>query len=271
MSASTIPGSRLSGLWGLRSLIRQMLGRDVAGRYRGSALGVLWSLFTPLLMLAIYTWVFGTVFSARWAEQGTTVPEFAILLFAGLIVFSIFAEVVSRAPSLILTNVNYVKKVVFPLEILPVVALGSALFHAGVSLIVLVAFMLAFMGGVPLTALLLPLVLAPLVLFTLGVGWFLASLGVYFRDVAQMLGPAITALMFLSPIFYPASALPEWMRPWLFLNPLTLPIEHSRDVLIWGRLPDFAALSLYAVIATAVAALGFLWFERTRKGFADVL
>jgi lipopolysaccharide transport system permease protein len=271
---STIYSSPLGGaqrLWHHRSLIWQMLERDVAGRYRGSVLGILWSLITPLFMLAVYTFVFGTVFNMRWTEQGTTTPEFAILLFAGLTVFSLFSEVVVRAPTLVLSNANYVKKIVFPLVTLPIVALGSALFHTAVSLVVLFLAIIIVMDGIPLTAVLLPLVLAPLMLFTLGLAWFLASLGVYFRDVTQMLGPIVMALMFLSPIFYPAAALPEWMRAYLFLNPLTLPIEQARDVLIWGRVPDLGALALYGVFAAAVAALGFLWFEKTRKGFADVL
>ena len=178
---------------------------------------------------------------------------------------------VTRAPTLMLSNVNYVKKVVFPLEILPIVALGSALFHLCVSLAVLLAFMLAVMGHIAPTAVLLPVVLAPFVLVVLGLGWFFASLGVYLRDITQFLGTIVTALMFLSPIFYPSSALPEWIRPWLVLNPLTLPIEQAREVLIWGRAPDFAALALYGVVAFAIAGAGLAWFQATRKGFADVL
>ncbi len=254
-------------------LIRSLIHRDILGRYRGSGLGLLWSLITPLFMLAVYTFVFGTVFATRWGSEQTSssTAEIAIILFAGLIVFQLFSEVILRAPSLVLSNVNYVKKVVFPLEILPLVALGSALFHATVSLAVLLAAMLLTQGHIPLTALLLPIVLLPLLFVTAGLGWLLASLGVYVRDIAQVLGPLVTALMFLSPVFFPTSALPEWVRPWLALNPLTLPIEQTRDVLIWGNRPDFGALAVYTVMALAVLAAGLTWFRLTRKGFADVL
>lgn len=260
------------------SLVVQLAQREVVGRYRGSVLGILWSLLTPLFMLAVYTFVFGTIFKARWTPDKATsavgehsTTEFAIILFAGLIIFQLFAEVVNRSPGLILGNVNYVKKIVFPLEVLPVVALGSALFHALVSMFVLFAFILLFMDGIKLTAILLPVVLAPFALLILGLAWFLASLGVYFRDIAQILGPVVTSLMFLSPIFFPASALPDWLQPYLVLNPITVPVEETRNMLIWGRVPDWTALGLYSLIAIVIAWLGFVWFQKTRKGFADVV
>lgn len=230
-------------------------------------------MITPLFMLATFTFVFGTIFQTRWTASGTShhVGEFAIIIFVGLIVFQLFSEVVNRAPGLVLSNPNYVKKVVFPLEILPVVALGSALFHTAVSLLVLCVFILMFLGHVPPTAPLLPIVLAPLLFVILGVSWFLSSLGVYFRDISQVLGTLVTALMFLSPIFFPSSALPDWTKPWLLLNPLSLPIEQARDVLIWGKAPDVQALAIYTVLGLTVAAGGLWWFQKTRKGFADVL
>jgi len=249
--------------------------REIAGQYRGSMLGILWSMLTPLLLLAVYTFVFGTVFRARWADAATTsepsTGEFAIILFAGLIVFQLFAEVINRAPTLILSNVNYVKKVVFPLEILPVVALGAALFHAGVSFLVLFGFMLVVKGAIPLTAVLLPVVLAPFCLTILGLSWFLAALGVYYRDIKQVLGTLVTALLFLSPIFYPLSALPDWVRTWIALNPVALPVVETRAVLILGRMPDPLGLAIYAAVGLIMAGLGYTWFQKTRKGFADVL
>ncbi|MFA5950047.1 MAG: ABC transporter permease [Hyphomicrobium sp.] len=251
----------------------QLVRREVVGRYKGSALGILWSLITPLLMLAVYTFVFGSVFKARWtgAAQDDSMAGFAITLFAGLIMFQVFGEVIPRAPTLVLSNASYVKKVVFPLEILVPVALGSALFHAGVGLVVLLGFKLACQGAIPITALLLPLVIVPYALMIAGLAWFLASLGVYWRDIGQLLGTVVTALMFLSPIFYPLSALPEWLHPWLVLNPVALPVEEARNVLILGQTPDFAGLGLYAAVALLVAVLGYQWFQKTRKGFADVL
>jgi lipopolysaccharide transport system permease protein len=258
------------------SLIRQLVEREIVGRYKGSVLGILWSLLTPLFLLAVYTFVFGAVFKARWQSPGggdadASIADFAVILFAGLIVFQLLAEVVNRSPTLVLSNANYVKKVVFPLELLPVVAVGSALFHAAVSIAVLVVFNVVLSGHIPATTLLLPLVLAPYVAFILGLAWFFAALGVFVRDIGQVLGPLVTALMFLSPIFYSSSALPDWVAPWLTLNPVTLPVEQTRDVLIFGRLPDFGALARYSLVAIAVCWLGYTWFEKTKRGFADVL
>lgn len=254
-------------------LISSLIRREVASRYRGSVLGILWSLLTPLLMLAVYTFVFGAVLRVRWAGMKDDAPiaEFAIILFCGLIIFQFFSEVITRAPTLILSNVNYIKKVIFPLEILAPVALGSSLFHLFVSFVVLFVFMLVVHGGVPLTAILLPMVLIPLCLLTLGLSWFLASLGTYVRDVNQILGTIVTAMLFLSPIFFSLEALPEWIRPIVRLNPIAVPVEQAREVVIFGRLPDWSMLAVYTVTATAIAWLGYLWFQKTRKGFADVL
>ncbi|WP_256214882.1 ABC transporter permease [Nitrosomonas eutropha] len=224
-----------------------------------------------MFMLAVYTFVFSVIFKARWNTGSDSKTEFALVLFAGLIVFNLFAECINRAPGLILSNVNYVKKVVFPLEILPFVALLSALYHALISLVVwLVAYLATF--GVPhVTLLFLPLVILPFCLFIMGLSWALASLGVFLRDVSQFIGVLTTVLMFLSPIFYPATALPENYRHWLYLNPLTPVVEMVRDVLYWGKIPEFAILGLYWLATGFIAWLGFAWFQKTRKGFADVL
>nr|WP_284701656.1 ABC transporter permease [Rhodoplanes tepidamans] len=253
----------------------QLAQREVAARYRDSALGLVWSLLTPLFMLAVFTFVFGTVFKSRWptADDGGdhSTAEFAVILFTGMTVFQLFADVITRAPRLVLENVNYVKKIVFPLAILPMVAVGSTLFDTAIRLAVLIVFIVAIQGGLPATALLLPLVLVPYLVLILGLSWFLSALGVYIRDIAQIIAPLLTAMMFLSPIFFPASALPAWTRPIQVLNPIVLPVEEARNVLIWGHPPDWTALALYSVTAGIVAALGLLWFQKTRKGFADVL
>ncbi len=270
-SFSSSPRELFATLWRNRGLTRALVHREVAARYRGSFAGILWSLFNPIFMLAVYTFVFSVVFKARWGGGGESRSEFALVLFAGIIVFSLFAETITRAPMTIVSNPSYVKKVIFPLEILPCVALGAALFHGAVSIVVwLLAYLLLF--GMPhATALLLPLVLAPLVLLTLGLSWLLASLGVYLRDVAQVVGIATTAMMFMSPIFYPLSALPEQYQLILLLNPLTPAVEQARAVLVWGQLPDFGVLAIYLVVSAVIAWLGFAWFQKTRKGFADVL
>lgn len=258
-------------LWRNRALIASMAKREVLGRYRGSALGLLWSFFNPLFMLAIYTFVFSVVFKARWGAGSDSKTEFALVLFAGLMIFNLFSECINRAPALVLGNVNFVKKVVFPLEVLPVVTLLSALFHGLISLGVWLLAYVVFFDLPHSTALYLPLVITPFMLLIIGLSWLLASLGVFLRDVAQFIGTITTVLMFMSPIFYPATALPEEFRQWLYINPLTPIIEQARDVLYWGKPPDFAMLGIYTLASAMLAWLGFAWFQKTRKGFADVL
>jgi lipopolysaccharide transport system permease protein len=265
------PRALFASLWHNRELIAQLTRREVLSRYRGSILGLAWSFFNPLLMLIVYTFVFSVVFKARWGSGDESKADFAIVLFAGLIIHGLFAECINRAPGLILANVNYVKKVVFPLEILPWVAAGSALFHSAVSIAVLLAAQLIFQHTLAWTVVFLPIVLAPLLLSTMGLAWFLSSIGVYVRDIGQTIGIVTMVLLFLSPIFYPVDALPENYRILLLLNPLTPVIGDARRVLIWGQAPDWAGLTLYSAVSFAVAWLGFWWFQRTRRGFADVV
>lgn len=265
------PASMLSNLWGNRELIAQMTQREVIGRYKGSMMGLLWSFLNPVFMLVVYSFVFSVAFKARWSGGDESQAQFAVVLFAGMIVHALFAEVLNRAPTIILGNVNYVKKVVFPLEILTVVSLSAALFHALVSLLVLLLAFAMFNGFIHWTTIFAPVVLLPLMILSLGFGWILSSLGVFVRDIGQIIGVLTSALMFLSPVFYPVSALPESVQPWLHLNPLTFIIEQTRDVLIWGRMPDWEGLTFYLIGAGIFAWLGYFWFQKTRKGFADVL
>ncbi len=258
-------------LWRHRELIAQMARREVIGRYRGSVMGLAWSFFNPILMLVVYTFVFSVVFKARWGTGSESQAGFAVVLFVGMIVYGLFAETVNRAPLLILSNVNYVKKVIFPLEILPVAGMGAALFHTIVSLCVLLAAILLINGSLAWTAIFFPLVILPLLIATLGIAWFLASLGVFVRDAGPTIIIITTAMMFLSPVFYPVSALPEKFQAWLMLNPLTFIIEQSRAIMIFGKLPDWSGLGIYTVVSLLLAWAGFWWFQKTRKGFADVL
>jgi lipopolysaccharide transport system permease protein len=260
-----------SSVYRNRNLIIALVKREVVGRYRGSFMGLIWSFLNPVFMLAVYTFVFSFVFKARWSVGSDSKAEFALVLFSGLIVFNIFSECINKAPSLIVSNVNYVKKVVFPLEILPWVAMGASLFHALVSLIVWLVAYVVFFGIPSINILFLPLVIAPLVFFVAGLSWFIASLGVYLRDVAQFIGIITTTLMFVSPIFYPATALPPEYRKFLYMNPLTPAIEQARQVLFWRETPDFSLLAVYLFASGLIAFLGFAWFQKTRKGFADVL
>lgn len=253
-------------------LIGQLAKREVLGRYKGSVFGLLWSFFTPLLLLAVYTFVFSVVFRARWpgsAEQGH--GEFAVILFAGLMVNNLFSECTVRAPTLIINHANFVKKVVFPLHILPLVSLCSALFHFVISCLVLLIAQVVLMGGLKLTALALPIVLIPLFLTTIGVSWFLSALGVYIRDIAQATSLMVTVLTFMSPIFYPLSALPEKLQGWIRLSPITFAVEETRNVVLMGNLPNILAYGGHLALGALIAVCGYFFFQKARKGFADVL
>lgn len=267
------PASLLQSLTSNLRLIQQMAWREIIGRYKGSAFGLAWSIINPLFMLAVYTFVFSVVFQARWGQSDVASgkAEFALVLFAGLIVHGFLAEVMNRSPDLVLNNANYVKKVVFPLEILPVIGVVSALFHTTMSLLILLATELAIYGQLQPTILLIPIVILPLCLFALGISWILASLGVYLRDVGQLTAIVTTILLFVSPVFFPVSAIPEPYRVLVLLNPLTFIIEQARNVLLWGKQPDWQAYAIYLVFASTVALSGYMWFQKTRKGFADVI
>ena len=268
---SATPSAMFTSLWRNRQLILQMTRREVAMRYRGSVIGLAWSFINPLLMLIVYTFVFSVVFKARWGVEGESRTDFAIILFTGMIVFGLFAEIINRSPGQIVSNPNYVKKVVFPLEILSWVSLGSVLFHSLVSLAVLLLAQLIINFSLPWTVVLFPLILLPLIFASLGAAWFLAALGVYVRDIGQITTVFTTVLMFVSAVFYPVSALPEAYQTWLRLNPLVLIITESRKVLIFGSLPDWSWLGIALLMGLVIAFAGFWWFQKTRKGFADVL
>ncbi|MEN5204643.1 ABC transporter permease [Stenotrophomonas sp. TWI700] len=268
---SLAPTTALRSIVRYRSLILEMIKREVVGRYRGSVMGLLWSFFTPVLMLVVYTFVFSVVFQARWAGGSGSKTEFAVVLFIGMMIFGLFSECLNRAPSLILSNANYVKKVIFPLEILPVVSLGAALFHFAVSMLVWLLFYIVLFGVPSIQTLWLPVVLFPLLLMCLGLSWFLASLGVYLRDVGQAIAVVTMALMFMSPVFFPTAAMPEAFRPYLYLSPLTYFIEQSRELLIWHGSMHWITWLKMLGLSLVMAALGFAWFQKTRKGFADVI
>lgn len=263
----------VKSLWHNHQLIEKMIKREVLGRYQGSAFGLAWSFLNPVFMLVVYTFVFSEIFKSRWdgIDSDDSKTQFAVVLFVGMIVLSLFSEVLNRAPNLIVSNINYVKKVVFPIEILPVIAMGAALFHSLISLGVLLAASALFNGYLHWTAIFFPLVLLPLVILTMGLAWMLASLGVFLRDVGQTIGIITTVLMFLSPVFYPVTTVPERFRPFIMANPLTFIIEQARDVLIWGYFPNWIGLGIYTLVATAITWAGYAWFQKTRKGFADVL
>lgn len=268
---STSPSAIVSSLFNHRELVWELVKRDFIGRYKGSIIGIAWSLFHPLLMLVVYTLVFSVAFKARWGTGEESKVAFALVLFSGMIVHGLFAECLNGAPRLISSQPNYVKKVVFPLEILPWVAVISALLHFFVSLSLLLVFLVVTGTGLNPEILLVPIVMLPLVIMILGFTWIFASLGVYLRDIAQGMGIVTTVLMFVSPVFYPSSSLPEDFRFFLAFNPITLPIEQLRDVMLWGKAIQWSDWGISLLISCTIAWVGFWWFQKSRRGFADVL
>lgn len=265
------PLSVMRSLLQQRALIGQLVKREVAGRYRGSFLGVFWSFLNPLLMLTIYTFVFGVVFKSRWRPDATDHMEFAVVMFAGVMLHGLISECITRAPSLIVSNVNFVKKVVFPLETFAWVSVGAALFHTLIAMVILLIAIVVWQGHLLLSVLLVPILLIPFALMTVGFVWFVSSLGVFLRDIGQLMGIVSSLLMFMAPVFYPLHSVPKALAPFLYLNPITFIVEQVRNVAIWGNPVDWAGWAIYCVVAYAIAWLGLMWFQRMRGGFADVL
>lgn len=266
------PAALTARIWRHRDLVWQLTWREVTGRYRSSLLGFGWSFISPLVTLAAYTFVFGLVFRARWPQATSAgLGSFGLTLFAGLIAFTFFAECLTRAPGIITASPNYVKKVVFPLEVLPVSIVGSALFHAAISAVVLMIAHAVLQGGAVWTALLLPIVFVPLVLLALGTAWFFASVGVFFRDAVHTVVLMSQVLMFMTPVFYPVDAVPERFRWLLQLNPLTSLVENARRVTVQGLLPDWPALGISFLIGSLATVVGYAWFASTKRAFADVI
>jgi len=264
----TFPGK----LWKNRELLWRLTEREILGRYRGSLLGLGWSFITPLAMLAVYTFVFSKVFKSRWGGLEQAGPMgFAVNLFAGLIVFNLFSECINRAPRLVVDNPNYVKKVVFPLELLGCVAVGNAGFHAMSSLLILFVFELIAFHRLPITLLWLPLIWLPLILGSLACTWFLSAAGVFLRDIGQLIGVGINMLMFLSPIFFPISALPVKWQHLLMLNPIAQVIEQTRNTVIQGTSPNSTYLFVGILTTLWACELSFRGFQKSKKAFADVL
>lgn len=261
-------------------LISSLINRDIANRYQGAIMGMAWIVINPILLLAMYTFVFSVIFKSRWimpdgegglAAFGDGPFDYAIMLFSGLIIHAFLSEVLSASPKLILSNKNYVKKVVFPLEVLSFVTVGTALFHYAIKVLILVLFVLIAMKTVPATALLAPVVFVPIIPMTLGFSFILAALGVYLRDINQIMTPLLTGLLFIGPILYPVEAAPEQLRFIMRLNPLGIPLEEMRRVVIFGQLPDWGLLAIYSVVSCLIFIVGLAWFRGTKSGFADVI
>ena len=265
-----------SSLWRHRVLLWRLSRREVEARYRGTMLGLLWSVLQPLLMLVIYTLIFSVVFRARWdagsaVEAGEHSLVFAVNLFAGLIVFNFAADCLVRSPTLVVANPNYVRKVVFPLDVLGPVSVAGSFFHACVSMVVLALMQLLVFGALPITWLWLPLLWLPLLLVCCGLAWLLSAMGVYLRDTAQLMGLLVNVLLYVTPIFYPVKALPAAWRPILQLNPLASAVESMRQLAVAGVPPSPLGLLLVSLAALLFCQWSWSLFQRASRGFADVL
>lgn len=266
------PGALVRRLRAHRYLLRQLVHKNVSAAYQGSMLGVSWIVVRPLLQLVIFGFCFGVVYQGRFFAQRHANPlEFALVLFVGLAIFSLVAEMVSIAPGLIAGNANFVKKVVFPLDLLVPAQLGASLIQLAMSTAVFLVVRVFLDPPLGWAAVSVPILVLPLMMLTLGVAWFLASLGVFLRDLQQIVPLAITGLMFLSPLFYPVSAVPPVLRSTIYLNPLTFVVESARNALFLDVWPDPWGFAAYVAVAAVAMWCGWVWFEKTRKGFADVL
>lgn len=266
------PVAAVRSIWRNRHLIAQLTRRDVLSRYRGSYLGVLWSVLSPLAMLSIFAVVFGVILEGRFTgHPSESRVDFALQLFAGLSVFNAIAECLIRSPSLMLMNTNYVTKVVFPVEILPVVVVLNAFVNLLFALVPLLLGIWIFRGYVPVTALLWPLLAIPTALLSLGLTWFLSALGVFFRDLAELMGPLTQVLIFSSAIFYPIERVPAAIQPALRLNPLAFLAEQSRNLLVWGVPLNWGNYAVVLAVGFVFAAVGYAVFNRVKHAFADVL
>jgi lipopolysaccharide transport system permease protein len=254
-----------------RNLCWRLAAREFTQRFRGSMLGIVWAVLTPLLTAMVFTLVFTGVFPTRWGGGSGSPFDFALLLLVGLGIYGLFSEALSRAPTLLANNAAYVTKVVFPLEVLPLVPILTGLVNLFITIAIVLLGHLVVNGTLHWTALFLPVVLLPFVLFLMAAVIFVAAAGVFIRDAGLIIAPLLTFMLFLSPVFFPLEAVPESWRFVVRLNPLTPIISQARTVLIFGGLPDFVSLVLYMLCALASLAFAYWVFQRLRRGFADVL
>ena len=270
-NCSTSPKFIIQSIFNHHELIWRMIKQEIISRYRGSVFGLFWSFVNPLVMLLVYLFVFNIVLKTRFNENSETKAEYALLVFAGFTVFIFFSEIINRSPSLILSNVNFVKKLVFPLEILTYIVTGTALFQILVNIIILLIANLLIYKSLPWTLVFFPVILLVLIPFCLGFSWMLASLGTFIRDVGPVAVVSTQILMFMTPIFYPVDAIPEGFRYYIKLNPLTLIVSEMRSIAIYGNLPNWYSLLIYGICGWLIAWIGFFWFQKTRNGFSNVL
>ncbi len=254
-----------------RYLLFQLIKNDIKQKYQGSVLGILWSFIVPILMLIIYTFMFSVVFQAKWDIDTTDKYQFALVLFCGLSAFNILSEVMSRSAGIIASNVNYVKKVIFPLELFPVVLVCTALFTALINFLILVIVKVILYHNVSKTLFLFLPALLPLIILALGVGLFVSATSVYLKDIANIISVLVTVLMYMSPVFFPLSAVPENVRIVCEINPMTYIIENVRKVVLYSEWLDLKSYGISLLVGIAFATFGYFVFKRAKEGFADVL
>lgn len=267
-------GSRapfLSHVWVNRHLLAMMVKRAVTSRYKNSLFGVAWIVINPLIKLSIYTLVFHQILNVKWGTQEQTGPQFALYIYIGMIAFSVFSESMLAAPHVIISHRNMIKKIDFPIEILPWVHFFTAVCDALIGFTIWILAYFIINGVPPVTVLLLPIVFLPFLLITMGLNWIVTASCVFVKDLTQIVQFGITALLFISPIFYPLSAVPGFLRSLMLLNPLSFEIEMLRGILIDGVIPPLSYYAMYLAIGIALYYLGYRYYKSVQDEFADVL
>lgn len=263
------PGG-LRGLWLEKNLLALMVKRDCIGRYKGSFLGMLWPMINPIGHLILYTFLFGYVLKVKFGMTQST-GNFALYLMAGLLPWSAFSESLSRASTVILEHPNLVKRVVFPLQILPLIPIFSAIVTESIAFALLLIAVLISMHSIPITVLFVPLIVVAQFLLTSGICWIIGSLSVFVRDIRHMMALGLSAWMYATPIVYPATALPEPARFLLWVNPMAGIVTDYRRCLLDGLPPDWPHFAMYAIAGLILFVIGLNFFEKTQKTFADVM
>ena len=273
ISAQTARRAVWRPLWqlpGRLELILSLARRDLVARYKGSVLGIVWAVITPVVMIAIFTFVFAGIFNARFGPRGTP-WDYALYLFCGLLPWTMFQETLQSSSTTIVTHANLVKRVVFPLETLPVAQALSALANQMFGLFALIVAAVIVQHQLHATVLWLPALLIPQLLFTLGAAWLVASLGVFWRDIAQGITLVLMAWMYLTPIIYPESIVPERYRPFIYANPFTSLVRSYRRIFLEGLAPDWGSLLYFTILAVILFVFGYWWFAKSRRNLADVI
>ena len=252
-------------------LILIFLIRDISSRFKGSYLGIFWMIATPLFMLAIFTFIFGEIFKIKWLDIPESKNYFAIILFSGLMIYNFFAESLSKSSTLFVSNVNYIKKILFPLEILPVISVLSCAVQLAVTFLVWLIFYFIVVGIPDLSILLFPIILLPFFFILTGLTFLFSTLGVFFRDTSSIINVLITMLLFLSPIFYPISIIPEEYQIYIYINPVAYQIEITRDILLWNTLPNLNYFGMYLVLSFLFFSLTISYFRKYKDRFIDVI